>query len=281
MMEGRAQAEGLTLTVAAMPESLAVVRQALAGFAEGMGFDEDAIASLKTIVTEACMNAIVHAYPNDDSGPIDVAAYPRPDGLEVTVSDHGEGFQPRPADPDEPSMRIGLPLIAALSDGFEIRGGPGDGTELRMRLNFEPTNGTVEDTGPARETVGTVLTIPPGEQARPVLSRVIGALATRLDFSIDQLSDTVLLGDAVVAHDASDFLNRMVGIELLDGDGRLDFRIGPLVEGGSERILESLEIPGVGSLRQLATDVKVTRAPSRSTDQRDAEYLLVVIDPRA
>jgi serine/threonine-protein kinase RsbW len=275
------EAQGLRLTVVAMPENLAVVRQALAGFAEAMGFEEDAIASLKTIATEGCMNAIVHAYPEDEPGPIDVSAYPLDDGLEVVVRDHGEGFQPRPADPDEPSMRIGLPLIAALSDGFEIRGGPGEGTELRMRLNFESSDRDGEPHSSAPETVGTRMTIAPGEYARPVLSRVIGALATRLDFSIDALSDTVLLGDAVVAHDAEDFLNRRVGIELVDGDGRLDVRIGPLVEGGSERILEGLEIPGVGSLRKLAADVKVTRAPGRASDEEEAEYLLVVIDPSA
>lgn len=274
--------QGLRLTIAALPENLAVVRQALAGFAEAMGFDDDAIASLKTIATEGCMNAIVHAYPGDKEGPIEVTAHPRDEGLEVVVRDQGEGFQPRPADPDEPSMRIGLPLIAALSDGFEIRGGPGGGTELRMRLNFESSNGDGErEAAAAAETVGTRMTIAPGEYARPVLSRVIGALATRLDFSIDALSDTVLLGDAVVAHDAADFLDRRVGIELVDGDGRLDVRIGPLVDGGSERILEGLEIPGVGSLRKLASEVKVTRAPSRPSDEEEAEYLLVVIDPSA
>jgi serine/threonine-protein kinase RsbW len=275
------EAQGLRLTVAALPENLAVVRQALAGFAEAMGFDDDAIASLKTIATEGCMNAIVHAYPDDETGPIEVNAHPIDEGLEVVVRDHGEGFQPRPADPDEPSMRIGLPLIAALSDGFEIRGGPGEGTELRMRLNFESANGNGGGQGTAPEAVGTRMTIAPGEYARPVLSRVIGALATRLDFSIDALSDTVLLGDAVVAHDASDFLDRRVGIELVDGDGRLDVRIGPLVDGGSERILEGLEIPGVGSLRKLAAEVKVTRAPSQASDEEEAEYLLVVIDPSA
>jgi anti-sigma regulatory factor (Ser/Thr protein kinase) len=274
-------AQGLKLTVGARPENLAVVRQALAGFAEALGFDEDAIASLKTIATEGCMNAIVHAYPDDESGPIEVTAHPVDDGLEVVVRDHGAGFQPRPADPDEPSMRIGLPLIAALSDGFEIRGGPGEGTELRMRLSFESPNGDAEHHPTSTDTVGTLMTIPPGEYARPVLSRVIGALATRLDFSIDALSDTVLLGDAVVAHDAEDFLDRRVGIELVDGEGRLDFRIGPLVEGGSQRILEGLEIPGVGSLRKLASEVKVTRAPTRSSEQDEAEYLLVVIDPSA
>ena len=56
-------AGGLKLTVAALPENLAVVRQALAGFAEGIGFDDSAIANIKTIVTEASMNAVVHAYP--------------------------------------------------------------------------------------------------------------------------------------------------------------------------------------------------------------------------
>jgi serine/threonine-protein kinase RsbW len=271
--------QGLRLTVGALPENLAVVRQALAGFAEAMGFDEDSIASLKTIVTEGCMNAIVHAYPEDEAGPIEVVASPLEEGLEVVVRDQGEGFQPRPADPEDSSMRIGLPLIAALSDGFEIRGGPGEGTELRMRLNFESSNGEVEDPGNAPETVGTLMTIAPGEYARPVLSRVIGALATRLDFSIDALSDTVLLGDAVVAHDVADFLDRKVGIELVDGDGRLDVRIGPLVEGGSERILEGLEIPGVGSLRKLASDIQVTRAAGGSSGQEEAEYLFVVIDP--
>jgi serine/threonine-protein kinase RsbW len=279
-MEARAESQGLKLTVAALPENLAVVRQALAGFAEAMGFDDDAIASLKTITTEGCMNAIVHAYPDDESGPIEVTASPFEDGLEVVVRDQGEGFAPRPADPEEPSMRIGLPLIAALSDGFEIRGGPGEGTELRMRVNFKNSNGAGEEPGAAPETVGTLMTIAPGDYARPVLSRVIGALAARLDFSIDALSDTVLLGDAVVAHDAGVFLDRKVGIELVDGEGRLDVRIGPLVEGGSERILKGLEIPGVGSLRKLASDIKVTRA-QRPSDQQEGEYLLVVIDPSA
>ena len=96
------------------------------------------------------------------------------------------------------------------------------------------------------------MTIAPGELARGVLSRVIGALATRADFSIDRLSDTVLLERRRLGHDASDFEDGAVRLKILDGDGRLDVRIGPLVEGGSERILEALELPGGSSLRKLA-----------------------------
>ena len=40
-----------------------MVRHALAGLAEEIGMDETGVADLKTVVTEACMNVVVHAYP--------------------------------------------------------------------------------------------------------------------------------------------------------------------------------------------------------------------------
>jgi serine/threonine-protein kinase RsbW len=272
-------ADGLNLTVAARAENLAVVRQALAGFAEALGFGDNLVADLKTIATEACMNVVVHAYRNGDPGPLQVLADRSPDGLQIVVRDEGTGFQPRPADPDETSLRLGLPLIALLSDGFELRGGPGLGTELRIRLSADrsPEEEQVEVEKSAPETVGTMMEVEAGSLVRPVVARVISALAARADFSIDRISDTVLIGDAVSAHDASDFRDRRVGIEILDGDGRLDVRIGPLVDGGSERILKQLEMPGGASLRKLATAVSVRREESPSGEGL-AEYLVVAID---
>lgn len=269
-------AAGLTVTVAARPENLAVIRQALSGYAEAMGFDPDAISDLKTIVTEACMNVVIHAYPEGVSGPLEVTALPHEAGLEIAVRDQGSGFRPRPADPDDPGLRLGLPLIATLSDQFEIRGGQ-DGTEVRMILRHG-RNGD-SDEGDERAilapTRGTVMSIAAGTSVRPVLARVIGALATRADFSIDRLSDTVLIGDAVSAHDGADFPDGTVGIEIVDGDGRLDVRVGPLVEGGSGRILEELELPGA-SLRKLASEIEVER--EERPDGGPAEYLVVGID---
>jgi serine/threonine-protein kinase RsbW len=271
MMDPRA----LELTVSARPENLAVVRQALAGYADALGLDDGAVANLKTIVTEACMNAVVHAYPEDDPGPLEVSARPRNGGLEVVVRDHGAGFQPRPVEPDEDSLRLGLPLIATLSDEFEIRGEAGQGTEVRMRVGLGQRGVDLAEARTTTESAGTVMSIAAGDHVRPVLSRVIGALASRADFSIDRLSDTVLLGDAVSAHDPSDFHQGAVGIEVLDGDGRLDVRIGPLVDGGSERILRGLELPGGTSLRKLADDVRIEPG---GPGQGEGEYLTVVID---
>ena len=54
---------GLQMSLPARAENVAVVRHALAGLAERIGMDEPGIADLKTVVTEACMNVVVHAYP--------------------------------------------------------------------------------------------------------------------------------------------------------------------------------------------------------------------------
>src|ERR1700761_712543 len=121
------------MSLPAEAENVAVVRHAIAGLAERLGMDEAAGADLKTVVTEACMNVVVHAYPEGETGLLEVDAVPDGDGLTVAVRDFGLGISPRPG-VDRPSLRIGLALIAALSSSFEIRGGVERGTEIRMHL---------------------------------------------------------------------------------------------------------------------------------------------------
>jgi anti-sigma regulatory factor (Ser/Thr protein kinase) len=58
------------------------------------------------------------------------------DGLTIVVRDQGTGIQPRPAQPGAPALGLGLPLIAALSDAFELRGSAGAGTEVRMTFSY-------------------------------------------------------------------------------------------------------------------------------------------------
>jgi serine/threonine-protein kinase RsbW len=57
-------------------------------------------------------------------------------GLTIVVRDHGSGIQPRPARSEPPALGLGLPLIAALSDSFELRGSAGHGTEVRMTFAY-------------------------------------------------------------------------------------------------------------------------------------------------
>jgi anti-sigma regulatory factor (Ser/Thr protein kinase) len=123
------------LTMPARPEGVGVVRQALAGMADALDFDASVLADMKMAVTEACTNVVVHAY-EEDAGVLEVEMLADEAGLTIVVRDHGSGIQPRPARSEPPALGLGLPLIAALSDSFELRGSAGQGTEVRMTFSY-------------------------------------------------------------------------------------------------------------------------------------------------
>ena len=123
------------LTLPARPEGVGVVRQALSGVADALDFEEAILADMKMAVTEACTNVVVHAYDADD-GTLEVEMRAAEEGLEIVVRDHGSGIQPRPTRHSPPALGLGLPLIAALSDAFELRGTSGTGTEVRMTFAY-------------------------------------------------------------------------------------------------------------------------------------------------
>jgi len=141
--------------MSARPEGVAVVRQALAGMAEALGFDPAVLADMKMAVSEACTNVVVHAYEHSD-GVLEVDMGADESGLTILVRDHGAGIQPNAARTrDVPALGLGLPLIAALSDSFELRGGA-EGTEVRMTFEYDrerdpaaanPVTGTVGQDG--------------------------------------------------------------------------------------------------------------------------------------
>ncbi|MGH2923815.1 MAG: ATP-binding protein [Solirubrobacterales bacterium] len=258
----------LDLRLPAHAENVIVIRQAIAGLAEAVGMDPRRVADLKTVVTEAANNVVVHAYEGE--GPIEVDVEVGRDRLEITVRDRGRGFRPSAADAAA-SLGLGLPLIAALSDEFAIRGGSGRGTSLSVRFALAPAAERERGREESAAGEGLRLEVDSGELVRPVLARILGALAARADFSVDRLSDTMLLGDAVSEHRPADFRGGRVAIAISDDGGALDIRVGPLNEGGGERLLSGMEIPGDGgSLRALARSIEVER-------RDDAEYLVLEV----
>jgi anti-sigma regulatory factor (Ser/Thr protein kinase) len=124
------------LDLPARPEGVGVVRQALVGVADGLALDGAVLADAKMAVTEACTNAVVHAY-DDDAGRLNVEMFADDESLTVVVSDRGGGIKPRLDRSESTALGLGLPLIAALSDAFEVRGSPGNGTEVRMTFAYD------------------------------------------------------------------------------------------------------------------------------------------------
>ena len=65
----------LQLSLPARAENVIVVRQAVAGLGEALGLSDQRVDDLKTVVSEACNNVVIHAYEGEP-GPLHVSAEP-------------------------------------------------------------------------------------------------------------------------------------------------------------------------------------------------------------
>jgi serine/threonine-protein kinase RsbW len=128
-------AAAVRLELPALPENVAVVRQAAGGVASAMGLVDPLLADVKMAVSEACANVVIHAY-GEGAGPMEVELQPGDATLTVVVRDRGNGVRPR-LDPEGTNLGLGLPLMAALCDEVEVRHGDGEpGTEVRMAFQL-------------------------------------------------------------------------------------------------------------------------------------------------
>ncbi len=110
-----------------------LARLAVAGVARAVPLSQEDVSDLKLAVTEACGNAVRHAYPSGRLGEIELDLVPGVDRLELVVEDHGAGIA-LPVVEREPSEvgGMGLSIIRAVVDELEV--GPGDegGTVVHM-----------------------------------------------------------------------------------------------------------------------------------------------------
>ena len=262
------------LAMPAQAENVALVRQAFGGLGDAIGMDEPFLADVKTAVSEACNNVVVHAYGGEE-GPLEVGARAEGHELAVVVRDHGSGIQPTAAVQEQSVHGVGLSLIQALTDRVEFGGGVGRGTEVRMTFSADQDFENAPHDSPAEEAVaprtGLVLSMARGGIVAPVLGRVVAMLAARSGFSIDRLSDAQLVSDAISAHAPSYLRDGDVRVTFQDGSRALAARVGPLVDGGGERLLADAHLPGVGRLLdQLSDGVGVEHSDG-------AEYLVLTL----
>jgi serine/threonine-protein kinase RsbW len=264
---------GVRLILPALPENVAVVRQALAGMTDALGVDPALGADMKIAVTEACANAVIHAY-DDEKGPLEVDMVAEGALLTVSVRDRGLGFKPLPADDEHGPLGFGLALIASLSDAFAIQGGAG-GTEVVMSFEIgevsngplRPPTGQLDEDRPEPLPGLLLLRVSAGPLAGPVLGRVVSLLAARVDFSIDRLSDAQIVSDALAAHSAAHALDGHVAVAVTETDRTLELRVGPLRPGGGDELVEATEVPGLGRLlEQLADELTVEPAGLNGQD---------------
>ena len=120
-------------------------RVAAAGFAAQLDPTLDELGDIKTAVSEAVTNAIVHAYP-DELGRIVLKLKLLPGNvLELTVRDWGRGIDNveqarKPLFTTGGSERsgMGFTIMESFMDKLTVRSVPGKGTTVQMRKRIVP-----------------------------------------------------------------------------------------------------------------------------------------------
>lgn len=123
------------------PRFLSVVRLTVAGAAARAGLGVGEIDDLKVATSEACTNALEHAYqdnPEDCSPAVVIRMQVRDGEMRVEVEDAGCGFEPKRLPKVDPEQRVrdegglGIYLIHSLMDEVKIESAPGSGTKVTM-----------------------------------------------------------------------------------------------------------------------------------------------------
>jgi serine/threonine-protein kinase RsbW len=228
------------------PESPALVRAALAGVAQLLELDSELFDDLKTAVSEACNNVVLHAY-DGEPGPLVVGLEIRADGIDVTIRDWGGGIQQ--VGPSEERMGVGLAVISALADRAEFISAPDGGTEVRMAFTGRgapirplerPVDADAATGVPVQLSGDLVVTVWPVGLLPGVLGRMTRAVAGRTHLSLDRFADIYLVTDAIAALAESAASAAGMSFAVAARDRRLELTVGPFAPGKGAQLLEHL-----------------------------------------
>ena len=138
----------MKLEISAIGENESFARSAVAAFALPLNPTLSELSDVKTAVSEAVTNCVVHAYPPKLCGKIyiECLAKSSPEGgeLHITVTDAGCGIADteRAQTPffstvsDGERSGMGFTIMQTFMDEFSLESEPGQGTKVRMKKIF-------------------------------------------------------------------------------------------------------------------------------------------------
>ena len=130
-----------------LPNEIGYERIAMAcsaSFAKIVGFIPERIEDLKTVVSEACLNAIEHGNKGDPDARVNITMHYKENAITVSVMDEGTGVEKIPAEPDilkkieklETPRGLGIFLIKQLADQVDLNQMTKNGHVIRMVIRM-------------------------------------------------------------------------------------------------------------------------------------------------
>jgi serine/threonine-protein kinase RsbW len=265
------------LELESRPECITLVRSMLAGLGEFLELDPELLDDLKTAISEACNNVVLHAY-GGKPGPLIMSLAINADSFEVLVRDRGSGIQR--VSPADNRMGVGLAVISALANRAEFQSAPGEGTEVRMSFGAIGVGDRLARDEPLPEAPShppialagdIVANVSPPELLPQVMGRLVRAVAAGAHFSVDRFPGLHELTSEISIRVSDDGDGGEVGFSIVGRPRRLELRVAPMPAGSGNRLFSGQVS---ASLQPLIEDVNVERFGA-------AELLHVVLsEPR-
>lgn len=127
----------------AVPENESFARLAAAAFVMNRNSDLDFIDDIKTVVSEAVTNSIVHGY-EEESGIIEMKLSSDETRVLIEITDFGKGIEDitlartplYSSKPSENRAGIGFTVMETFMDELEVKSEKGKYTKVIMSKNF-------------------------------------------------------------------------------------------------------------------------------------------------
>lgn len=135
----------MTLRFASLSANESFARVTVAAFVSQLDPTMEELTDIKTVVSEAVTNAIIHGYDNSPDGEITISARIQGDSLHLTVEDSGRGIEDlelarQPLYTSKPELErsgMGFTIIENFMDEVDIVSQPGSGTKVSMVKRIE------------------------------------------------------------------------------------------------------------------------------------------------
>ena len=135
----------MILSFSSRSENEAFARIAVAAFVSQLDPTVEELNDLKTAVSEAVTNAIIHGYDGNPDGMVTIEARIEGDTVSIIVRDEGKGIEDlelarQPLFTSRPELErsgMGFTIMENFMDEFEAASEPGKGTEIRMMKRIE------------------------------------------------------------------------------------------------------------------------------------------------